>query len=230
MAHTFLKAYQVTHGTLGGEVATDDDESLYVTVGELENLYGVCATEADIRAAMALIAAECNRPTLWPCLYDSGILEVPPDRFETRLPITPVIQITDIAGKFGLGRRDRQGWSQTYGLAASYFVMVGNTPQWVPMDPAKVELQPETGVIWLTPSLYFFPWNFVKCQFVAGLLTIPDRVKLAVCEIINTIKSRQVSSRMRYSMGRFSQAFSGEGFVSAQAKQLLSPYTVASYY
>src|SRR5580765_1238574 len=110
MAHSFLRSFSVNHGTLGSEVP-DGVDALYATPQELEQLYGCCVTEADIRAAMALINNHTGRPSFWPVEYDSGNLEVPIDRVETRLPITPVIELLALSGRFGLGRRDRQSWT-----------------------------------------------------------------------------------------------------------------------
>src|SRR6266853_1778527 len=104
MPTTFLKSFQVNHGTLG-DAAPEGVDDLYITPEEMNALWGCQVSEADIRAAMTLINATCARPSLFPCEFDSGPIELPYDRQETRLPITPVISITEAAGRFGLGRR-----------------------------------------------------------------------------------------------------------------------------
>jgi len=230
MAMTFVRAFQVNHGTLGDEAAPSGTEAMYATPEELEQLYGVCTGEPNIRAAMSLIHAHCNRPSLWPCEYDTGPLQMPPDRWQVLLPVTPVIRILDLAGRYGMGRRDRQGSNvYEYGIA-SYLVMLGGAPQWMPIDVNRTEVDSGTGMLFLQPNWLYAPYAMVRVRFIAGLITIPDRVKLAMTEIIHTMQARGVSSRMRYGVGRVSETFSGEGFVSKQAQDLLSPLVVQSLY
>ncbi len=231
MPVTFLRSFQVTHGVIGGESSPEGESDLYVTPQELEALYGACASEEDIRAGMAIANAYLNRSSLFPCEYDSGDLSIPAGRMETRLPVTPVISVTDAAGKFGLGRHDRQGWNSAYyhGLA-SYLVLLGSGPQWTPIDVNTLQVDAATGIVWIPASFMFASYTSVRFRFVAGFLTIPDRVKLAICEIINTLHSKQISSRTRYSIGKVSASYAGDTFLSPQAQQLLSPFMVQSLY
>ena len=226
---TFLKAFQVVNGLVGGEGSVDDPQDLYVSPEELNALYGCAPTEQDIRAAMTLIHAHCNRPALTPCLYDSGPLEVPPDRQETRLPITPVISIQEASGRFGMGRRDRQGWNMyNAGIAANYLLLTASRPQWTPIDVRQIELDPGTGIIWFPQSWMLSRYTVVRCQFVAGSVTIPDRVKLAIFILITEMRTRGISSRNRYVVGKVSSSYSNDTFVSKQVQDLLAPFVVAS--
>lgn len=230
MAHSFLRQFQVNHGTLGDEAAPGGTDEMYATPEELEQLYGVCPTEADIRSAMTLLHAHCNRPSLWPCEYDTGPLQVPQDRYQVLLPVTPVIQVTDMAGRYGLGRRDRMGTgSYEYGIA-SYLAMLGGTPQWTAIDPQRIEVDSGTGIVYLAPNWLYAPYSLVRARFIAGLLTIPDRVKRAIVEIIHETQARGVTSRTRYGVGRVSQSFSGDTTITAEVRALLSPFVVTSLY
>lgn len=231
MPPTFLRSFQVTHGVIGGESSPEGEEHLYVTPQELEALYQVCVDETDIRAAMAIANAYLGRSSLWPVEIDSNELSVPSGRLEVRLPVTPVISITDAAGKFGPGRRDRQGWNSYYnhGLA-SYLVLLGAGPQWTPIDVNTLQVEPATGIVWIPASFMFASYTSVRFRFVAGFLTMPDRVKLAIADIIQNLHTRQISSRMRYAVGKVSAAYSGETFVSQQAAALLEPFRVQSLY
>ena len=66
----FLKVFNVTAGVMASEVTPDSQEGLYASPQELGGLFGCQGiTEADIRFAMALIHAHCNRPSLWPTKF-----------------------------------------------------------------------------------------------------------------------------------------------------------------
>lgn len=228
---TFLKFMQVTNGLVGGEGSVDAPQDLYVSPEELDALYGCQPTEQDIRAAMTLIHAHCNRPALTPCLYDSGPLEIMPDRQETRLPVTPVISIQEASGRFGQGRRDRQGWNMyNNGALAGYLLLAGSRPQWSPIDVREIELDPATGVIWFPNSWMLSRWNVVRVIFVSGYITIPDRVKLALFHIINETRTRGTSSRNRYTIGRITSTFSTNSLLTPDIMRLLAPFIVQSLF
>jgi hypothetical protein len=179
---------------------------------------------------MALIHSYTSRPSLLPCEYDSGNIEIPPDRYETRLPMTPVIQITELAGRFGLGRRDRTSWNGLQANIATYLVMVGGTPQWTPIPLEQCELDHGTGVLYIQPSWLLAPFTLIRARYVSGYLSIPDRIKLAIIEICNTMHNKGVSDRTRYVVGKVSRTYAGDTFLSKQAQQLLQPYVVQSLY
>jgi len=227
---TFLRQMAVQHGSLVDSPSGDDEEDMYTTPAELNALYGCSVTEADIRAAMSLIAAHCNRASLWPVEYDTGPLEVPLDRQETRLPITPVIAITEAAGKYGMGRRDRIGWNMWQSGVAAYLVVAGSRPAWSPIDVSQLECDSNTGIVYVPPSWVLAPWAFVRMKFVAGLLTIPSRVKLGIFEIITNMHAKGVSDRVRYSVGRVGRTYANEGFITKTAASLLEPYRVQSLF
>lgn len=230
MTVSFLQAMQASHGTYSPKEAETEDE-LYVSPSELERLFGCAVTAQDIRAAMILINSYCHRASLWPWLCNSGILTLPPDRQETRLPLTPVLAVTEAAGRFDLGRRDNQGYnSYQTGVAAAYFMMLGGRPTWTQIDVNQIELDPDTGRVWIPNSFMIVRYNVVRLSFVAGYLTIPADVKLAVLEIVNTLHTKGVSDRIRYSVGAISRQYASDSFITPQAERLLAPYVVHSLY
>lgn len=230
MPTTFLRGFNVNHGTLG-DAAPEGVDDLYVTPEEAGSLFGCQLSEQDIRAAMTLINSYCNRPSLLPCEFDSGLIELPYDRQETRLPITPVISITDGAGRFGLGRRDRQGFNAfNTGLVASYMVLLGGVPQWQPIDLRQIELDSGTGIVYIPSTIVFTRFSVVRFRYIAGLLTIPDRIKLAVFEISSNMHAKGISDRTRYSVGRVSRTYASDTFITKQAAVLLEPFRVMSLY
>lgn len=226
----FIRQFQVNNGTIGADVTPESPEEMYASPLELESLYGCRPTEADVRFVMTLINAECNRASLWPCEYQTPAIRMPSDRQETRLDVTPVIQITEMQGRYGYGRRDRIGWNTYQTSLQTYLLLSGGRSIWTNIDVKTVDLDPATGILFIPTSLYFQLWNVIKCRYIAGYISIPARVKSAMAEIINTVHAMGVSHRISYSAGRVARRYSTDSFVTPQAKQLLSPFVVRSLY
>ena len=226
---TFLKTFQVNQGVIAAETSPTTPEDLYVTSQELQQLYGCAASDEDIRFAMSLINAHCNRASLWPTEIEETV-RMPSDRQETRLNVTPVIKIMEAAGRYGLGRRDKQGYNQwAYGLGA-VLALSGSKPQYAPIDINSIDLMPETGVVYIPWSLYFMVYTTIRFRYLAGWIEIPNRAKTAVADIINTTHAMGVSNRTSYTAGRVSRRYSNPSFISPMAEQLLVPFVVHSLY
>ena len=226
---TFLRSFSVQAGMVGAETTSETPEDLYVSPEELNSLYGCAFDASTIRAVMTLIHAYCNRSSLWPTEIDTGAIEVPPDRQETRLPVTPVLGITSMTGRYGLGRRDHQGWNAYTSNVAAYLMLVGSQQQWSPIDVNTVAFEPSTGVCWIPNSFVLARWAHVRVIYLAGFVTIPDRVKLAIVEIATNMHTKGVSDRTRYSVGRVSRSYASDSFITKTAASLLAPYVVQTY-
>jgi hypothetical protein len=225
---TFLKTFAVNDGVTGSE-ALPGSEDLYITPAELFNAFGCSATEEEIRFVMSLINTHCGRTSLWPTEIEET-RRIPHDRQETRLTVTPVIKLLDLAGRYSYGRRDRQSWNNmNQGYAGILAMTAAARPQWSPINPDFCELQPENGILYLPWSMLIFPFSTVRCRYSAGFIEIPARVKAAVAELLNSIKARGISDRVRYNVGRVSRTFSSDTFVTKQAEQLLAPFVVSAF-
>mgnify|MGYP001588053999 FL=1 len=91
-----------------------------------------------------------------------------------------------------------------------------------------IELYSPTGEVWLPMS--FYPIRFAQTQirYQTGLPQIPDRVKAAIADIINTVRNKGVSDRNYYSVGKVQQTYSGTGFLSETSRMFLAPFVVTS--
>src|ERR1041385_2934449 len=224
-----IRSMQVTDGTAAAERTPDSIDALYCTPEEMRALYGCEVTPEDIRAAMSLIHAWTNRPSLWPTEYEVEC-RIPQDRYETRLPVTPVISILEMAGRFAPGRRDRQAFQSTYQSYGALLMISGSRPQWVPIDPRTVELTASTGMIYIPFSFMIIPFSYVKCRYIAGLIEIPPRIKLALFELITQMHAKGVSDRTAFASGRVNRRYAGTSFVSEQAKMRLEPWVIRATY
>lgn len=224
---SFLRTFSVSDGVVAAETSPTTEE-LYATPHEMEALYGCPISEQQLRAIQSLINGHCNRASLWPTELESSPLHIPMDRQETRLAVTPVISVLEAAGRYGFGRRDRLGWNAVqHGYAAILAITAAAKPAWTPIDVNAIEYDPSTGIIYLPWSLYFAPFSYVKVRYIAGYITIPARVKMAIAELANSMSGRGMSDRVRYSVGRVSRQFAGDSFVTPQAQQLLAPFVVS---
>ena len=222
-----LRSFQVSDGVVAAERTPDQPEDLYASPTELSSLFGCdTITEEDIRYAQGLIQAHCNRPTLWPCLYETPILQIPTGRQQTRLPLTPVIQIQSIAGRYNHGRRDAQSRNSVYYGYTAVLSLLASPPRWteVPVDSCDVE--PATGALYLVTGQFLLPYNEVKVRYIGGFIEIPYRIKMALATLINEEHAKVVSERIQKSAGRVTRKYASTSFISPQVENLLAPFVI----
>ena len=225
----FIKAFSVSDGVIASET-TPTTEELYIDGSELEATFGCSATEAQLRFVQGVIAAHTNRTSLWPCEYLEE-LNIPSGRQEVGLSVTPVIQVENVAGRYGFGRRDRIGYANAaYGYNYIFALTSASRPAWSEINVNNIEIVHASGIIYLPTTFYFVPWSIVRIRYIAGYISIPHRVKCAVANILNDMASKGVSDRTRYTVGRITRQFASSTWVSQQTADFLQPFVVTSLY
>lgn len=225
----FLKTFQISDGVTAAE-ATPGAEALYLQPEEALGIFGCQLSAETARFVNALIDSYCNRTSLYPVVWESGPIRVPSDRQEVRLPVLPVIKILEAAGRYGLQRRDRQGWNSfAYGLSPILALNAAARPQWTSISVDAIELSPAEGLVFLPFSSLLLPYSYVRLKVLSGLVDIPHRIKAAVVEIANAISQKGVSDRQKYTVGRVSRQFASDSFITPLARQLLQPFVVSEY-
>lgn len=220
----FIQQAAMVPGTVGDELSPTA-EQLYLSVDDLATLYGMTASEPQLRLAQSLVNTTCNRTSLWPVIYTEQ-LSLPSDRQEVILNVRPVIQILQLDGRYGYGRRDRRVLNNVnYDYLAAIAVW-GSPPGWTSIDPANADVYGATGEVWLPTGHFLVSYSEVRVKYLAGYTQIPDRVKAAMADILNTICARGVSDRRMLGVGKVQQVFSSEGFVSSTARDFLAPFIV----
>lgn len=226
---TFGQTFQVNQGVIASD-ATPGLEALYLPPDEALHIFGCTLSEEQGRFIQAVINTHCNRPSLWPTVWESGPIRVASDRSEIRLPLLPVIRLLAAAGRYGLQRRDRQGWNNfAYGLAPILALNAAARPQWTEIDVESIELSPAEGILFLPFSSMLAPYSYIRISALCGLVDMPHRVKAAVVEIANAMGAMGVSHRTRYSVGRVSRQFASASFLTPLAAQMLQPFVVMEY-
>lgn len=228
----FLKVFNISDGAIASEVTPDSVEGLYASPKELGDLFGCSGiTEPDIRFAMGLIHAHCNRPSLWPTEVLTSPIEIPYGRQETRLELTPIVRLLGVAGRYMQGRRDRQSVNNPYNSLNPLLLMVSTGgPIWTDIPLQACEVDSATGILSLPWSNMLLPYGMVKVRYIGGYISIPFRVKAAMAELINTVHAKQVSDRTRYASGRITRQYASDSFITPQAAAFLQPFVIHSLY
>ena len=158
-------------------------------------------------------------------------LDIPYGQQETRLHITPIIDVLEVAGRYGPGRRDRQAANNPYTALNPLLILVtAGAPVWTPIALHTVEYDAATGVITLPWSNMLLPYSVVRIRYIGGYITIPFRVKAALAELINTTHAKGVSDRQRYGAGRITRQYASDSFMTPQAEQFLEPFVIRSLF
>lgn len=201
-------------------------DQVYVTPQELEQSYGLSASEQEIRIATVLVNEYCNRKTLWPAEYEQR-LTMPNDRTQAVLAVRPVIRIISAAGRYSHGRRDRRSVNQTANYLAT-IAAFGPPTMFTEIDVNNIEFYGPTGEVWFPTGLFLVGYGEVQIKYVAGFVDIPERVKLAVAMLINAICTKGEPDRVDFTSGRVSRRFATPSFFSRDIRNLLAPFQVRS--
>jgi hypothetical protein len=208
---------------------TPSEEQLYMSVNEVRQLFGMDVTAGQVRFAQALVNTTCNRPSLWVEVYDER-LQVPSDRQQVMVAATPVTKILSAAGRYSYGRRDRRSLNQVNFDYLAAIAVFGSPPRFQEINVDQIEFHSPTGELWLPTGFFLINYTQVQIKYQAGFTQIPNRIKMAMAEIINTICAKGVSDRYMFQVGKVHRRFRESGFVTPQAYDLLEPYVIKSLY
>lgn len=203
-----------------------EDESLYITPEECQTKYGLTGVQpSNIRFAMSLINATCNRTSMWVETYEER-LSLASDRMTGVLSNRPVVDILSASGRYGYTRRDRRMhsyWNYDY-IAA--IAVLGSPAGWVDIDINQIEFYDATGEFWLPTGALLQQYTQVQIKYRAGYTEIPARLKSALINVINNVCNRGASNRNQFGIGRSSQKFESgtRAYVDEATLSMLEPY------
>jgi hypothetical protein len=190
--------------------------------------YGLPAsTSADwITAATALINSYCRRPDLNITEYTER-LRITRDAQTVRLsylPLAPlgdaVSSIVSIQGRYA---RPRRGELVDNPLvdAAWAFSLPG---QWTTLDPASIDLDPNTGELTLPQNLFGLPYNELSVTYTAGLSQIGDDIKSACAQIVRNAQSTPALNARASKIDTMQMQYFSSSLLDDTVKQWLRPY------
>jgi hypothetical protein len=190
--------------------------------------YGLTAETTDdwVTMASALMEAYCRRPSLMVTQYvermrlTEGVQTV-------RLSYRPLNAAAEAASalvavrvRYGRPRRGEMP-DQFHEQIAWAFSIPGS---WSALDVSNVDVNLATGELTFPQNFLGLNYNEVEVTYTAGLLTVPDAVKVACVQIV---KNAQATPAMNVKSSRMEQMqmeyFSGV-LVDAQVQAMLRPY------
>ncbi len=193
----------------------------YLETAEFEQ-YGVDAETpvAWVAAASALIDAHCRRKSLAVQEYTERV-RIEPGQMEARLSFLPVENITSARVRYGSMRRGDGVINEMMSAVAEAFGLPGT---WSALDPATLELQPETGELTLPQNTLGMFYNEIEVTYRAGLATIPEPVKAACALAVRNISSTPSLNVRASSVENAHLEYFCDEVLDANARMLLAPY------
>jgi hypothetical protein len=180
-----------------------------------------------VTAASAIIDAHCRRATLGVNQYEER-LKLAPEMNTVRLsylPLTTVAPgkspITSMQGRYGIPRRGEWPFPE---LTLEFSVVFALPGSWTSIDPASIDVWPETGELTFPVNVLGLSFNEVDVVYNAGLATIPTSVKVACAQIV---KNAQVTPALNVKSGKIDRMrldYFGDSLVDQNVRSLLAPF------
>lgn len=199
--------------------------NLYLTTGEFTAFGLADSTDpALIRVASDLVDSFCQRDSLLVTQYGER------NRLSEGLPVTRATY-TPLATPAGalspfVSVRARHGVPRGPNAAALAEMLApfGGPPQWVDLDPLKVDYNAVTGDLWLPASLFGVPYTEVELVYTAGYDQPPEAAKLACAQIIRNIESHPAGNVRAALMDRLRLEYFAGSLLDGDVKRLLAPF------
>jgi hypothetical protein len=190
--------------------------------------YGLPAsTSTDwITAATALINSYCRRPDLNITEYTER-LRVTRDAQTVRLSYLPLAPLGEAASSIvsiqGRYARPRRGELADNPLvdAAWAFSLPG---QWTAIDPASIDLDPNSGELTLPQNLFGLSYNELAVTYTAGLRQIGDDIKSACAQIVRNAQSTPALNARASKIDTMQMQYFSSSLLDDTVKQWLRPY------
>jgi hypothetical protein len=199
----------------------------YLQAMEYES-YGLASDTSDdwIRVASSMIDAHCRRPGLLVQQYEERLRVVEGSQTVrlSYLPLQPLAPATSpLIGAQGRYARPRRGELGVTGLAAvAYaFALPG---AWSDLDSTTIDFVTETGELTLPYNLYGIPFSELKVTYTAGLVVIPDAVKVACAQIVKNAQAAPGLNVKSSRMDKMQMEYFSGSLMDTQVQALLRPY------
>lgn len=190
--------------------------------------YGLPAgTSADwITAATALINSYCRRPDLNVIQYTerlrltSGACTV----HLSYLPLAPLgaaaSPLVSLQGRYARPRRG-EFIPEPFFEIISTFALPG---QWTSIDPATVDVDPNTGELTLPMNFLGLPFNEISVTYTAGLAVIGDDIKSACAQLVRNAQSTPALNASRTKIDTMWLEYFSSSLLDDTVKAWLNPY------
>jgi hypothetical protein len=199
--------------------------NLYLTTAEFP-AYALADTTdpALVRVASDLVDAFCQRDSLLVTQYTERN-RLPDGLPVTRTTFTPLAIAQGAQTPF-VTVRARHGVLRgpNAGTLAEMIAPFGGPPQWVNLDPAKVDYNAATGEIWLPAGIFGVPYTEVELVYTAGYSQVPEAVKLACAQLIRNVESHPAANVRGAQLDRLELDYFAGSLLDEDARRLLAPF------
>jgi hypothetical protein len=153
---------------------------------------------------------------------------LPPKRPITRTSRTPVAKLIGGCGRYGYARRGDQAAGMEFIPTLLPIVQgFGGPPLWVPFDVTDIDINMNTGEMWVPSGLLLAYYTDVRLRYVAGwsLANLPSDVKQACANIVRGMIDAPIPGNIKIMKAgdAMLQRFGPES-MDDDTKALLEPY------
>lgn len=200
----------------------------YLLPSEYE-AYGLDATLAPawVAAASTLIDGYCRRSTLAVAEYEERI-RISNDRSTVRLTYLPLsavapalTPIVSAKGRYAMPRRGEWPFSD---LGSDVALMFGLPGTWNAIDPAAIDVYPQTGELALPVNVVGLAYIEVDVVYTAGLALLPDAVKFACAQIVRNAQSTPALNVKTGRVDRMRLDYFSDTLLDQTVRTFLEPY------
>lgn len=159
--------------------------------------------------------------------------QMPNNRPLMLLPKNPVRNILKAQGRYAYNRR---GSSANYSLNEYNLLAVmtqfGGPPVWEEINVTVADFNPQTGEVWVPAGIMLAYYTEVRVYYVSGYLAaeIPDAVKFAVANIINTQVNVPLQGNLKsMKAGDTTLERFMDTIFDSDTRDMLAPYRARTY-
>jgi hypothetical protein len=199
----------------------------YLEPAEYAN-YGLSAgTTADwVAAATALINSYCRRADLNIVQYTERLRIVSDTRTAmlSYLPLAPLAPASSpfvsLKGRCANPRRGEIAHEMLFDAACAF----GVAGQWVEIDPALADVDPNTGELFLSSNIYGLSYGEIEVVYTAGLPIIGDDVKSACAQLVRNAQATPALNASHARMDTMWIQYFSSSLIDETVKAWLQPY------
>ncbi len=200
----------------------------YLSPSEYET-YGLEATTpaAWVTSASSVVDAHCRRTTLGVAQYEER-MRIVAGRNTVRVTYVPLailppatMPIISARGRYAIPRRGEWPFDD---LSSDVALMFGLPGTWNTVDPAAIDVYADTGELTLPVNAVGLGYSEIDLVYTAGLITIPDTVKVACAQIVRNAQATPALNVRSGKLDRMQLDYFSGSLVDQTVQTLLAPY------
>ena len=182
--------------------------------------FGLTAETADawVTAASAMMEAYCRRPTLLSASYTER-MRVPREAQTVRLSYGPLVSVDAVTARYARAHRE-YGDALQLEMEAAF----GFCGEWVTVDVTKLHVSLPTGEFRFAWNPMMLPFREAEVTYTAGLVVIPDAVKVACAQIVKNAQATPGLNVKSSKMDTLQTQYFSDSLIDSQVQAILRPY------